>query len=60
MSVFSNDSPRRKPRTMQEWSKYRRENPRSFYSAKVQQLMMDDRIKLGDDFYKRERTENDA
>jgi hypothetical protein len=61
MTVFStNDSNRRKPRTMQAWSKYRRENPRDFYSPRVQDLMLKDRKELGEAFYERVREEGDA
>jgi len=60
MTAFSTDDTKRKPRTLQDWSKYRRENPRNFYSPKVQDLMLKDRQALGEKFYERVREEGEA
>lgn len=51
---------KRNPRTLQQWHVYRRENPRRFYEPKAQQLMLSDRMELGEKFYERQRTKDDA
>ncbi|TCM84588.1 hypothetical protein [Rhodovulum steppense] len=51
---------KRKPKTQQQWSRVRRENPRRFYSAEAQNVMLEDLKALGQEkFFKREREEGD-
>lgn len=47
-SVQSNE---RQPLTFQKWQSIRRTNPKQYYTPRVQQLLKNDAIQLGDKFY---------
>lgn len=49
----------RQPKTLQQWGELRKSNPRQYYSPQAQKLMLEDLQTLGEDFYKRERSDKD-